>query len=143
MGQSVTNTRERTPKTIVQATGQGYYKCQPSWRFAELRRFNGTGFGYDTAMELIEDILAKLVEFERRDWNEIVNTDRDHNHWCDVCDISKEAQDMLSQNRLDFDKLFSLRLDGKFRIWGFINDDGSFDIYWCDKEHEIYPSKKK
>lgn len=143
LGQRVEVPSARVPVSIVPVSGLGYSKRLPSWRFARLKAFTGTRFGYEKALELINDILEKLVVFEKKDWNEIANMDKDHNHWCDVSGMIKEARDMVSRNMLDFDRMFSLRLEGKFRLWGIINNDGSFDIYWIDQYHEIYPSPLK
>ena len=141
--QKVQDSGHQTPKSAYLVSGRGYSTCHPSWRFAKLKLFHDTRFGLSKVVELINDILEKLTNFETMNWDEIANQDKDNNHWCEVSGMAKEARDMISQNNLDLDSLFSLRLTGKFRIWGFINQDGSFDIYWCDKEHEIYPSTKK
>ena len=37
----------------------------------------------------------------------------------------------------------SLRIQGKERIIGYIEDDFIFNIVFLDMEHEFYPSKKK
>ena len=40
-------------------------------------------------------------------------------------------------------KWASIRIQGKVRVIGFIEDNFVFQIVFLDKEHEFYPSKKK
>ena len=133
----------KSPQTAVDLA-TGYISKTPRWRFAKLKAFNDTDFGYSDKQELMDEILDKLANFETMTWSQITNTDGGNNHWCDVSGMSKEAQKMFMRlNLYDLGPLFSLRLNGTFRIWGIINPDGTFDIVWFDPNHEIYPSRKK
>ncbi|RKZ46349.1 MAG: hypothetical protein DRR00_24365, partial [Candidatus Parabeggiatoa sp. nov. 3] len=42
----------------------------------------------------------------------------------------------------DIDELFSLRLSGKERLWGIL-DNHILKILWWDANHDVWPSKKK
>jgi len=92
---------------------------------------------------LWKDIHAKLSEFEKKTWKEILVKERTKNHLISVADICKEAQKRLKDIRQDdVDELVSLRLSGKKRIWG-IKDRNILRILWWDPKHTVYPTRKK
>lgn len=64
-----------------------------------------------------------------------------NNHGCLVKQLSKSARKRLKELNLDdYEKLYSLRLDAKSRVWG-IFEDGYFRVLWWDPKHQVYPSK--
>ena len=86
------------------------------------------------------DILPKIQEFERQVWSEILNR---NNHEVFVFQISKQAQKRLEQIQLDdIEKLVSLRLTGRQRLWG-IKINNILKILWWDPNHEVFPSLLK
>lgn len=87
-------------------------------------------------------LFCKLKFIESRTWGEIIG-DCENNHYIPKNEIIKEASKRLEIRKLDDnDELFTLRLDGKKRIWG-IRDGRVFKIIWWDREHLICPSRKK
>ncbi len=65
------------------------------------------------------------------------------NHNISVDDLVKEAQDRLFEIFSEqLDELTSLRLTGKGRVWGQINE-GVMELIWWDAEHWICESNKK
>lgn len=90
---------------------------------------------------MFEEIIPKLISFEGRQWSEILQ-DKKHNHWISCSKLIKEAQDRLDELHLQYDELFSLRLTGRLRLFGYI-ENGIFYIIWHDPDHEICPSVKK
>lgn len=56
--------------------------------------------------------------------------------------LSKEAQNRLSEIKLYYDSLFSLRLTGTLRLFGYI-ENSIFYTIWYDPEHEVCPAPKK
>lgn len=89
------------------------------------------------------ELLPKLKSFESMSWNDLEKQTHGKNgkskhHSIEVSKIIKDAQKRLQELKFDdIDELFSLRLDGKFRIWG-IRKFGFLQILWIDKNHEIY-----
>jgi hypothetical protein len=74
-------------------------------------------------------------------WGEIEKKNK--NHSIPLDHVTKAARDRLKEmNRDDLDPLFSLRLSGKVRIWGW-RDQELFYIIWWDPEHTVCPSSKK
>ena len=89
----------------------------------------------------VEDIINKLKNYERLSWGEIEKSNQ--NHLIPLDRISKEARERLGEMQLyDLDSLFSFRLSGKERIWGW-RYLGLFYIIWWDPEHKVYPVSKR
>lgn len=113
---------------------------RPVWR---VRRMDITGpwcFLARNSIDSIAMLQKRLSELETMSWQEI---DKTHSHFVGVDGCSKEAQDRLKELRLDdLDQLYSLRVTGKFRVFG-IREEHVFDLLWCDPDHEVYPSHKK
>ncbi len=93
-----------------------------------------------------DKIYPKLKDFEGKNWNEIQreyygNEKRKTKHHAIPVDhLVKDAQNRLKVLGIrDIDELFSLRLDGKFRIFG-IRKFGCLQIIWFDPNHEICPA---
>ena len=96
-----------------------------------------------------DKILSKLIAYENMTWNEIQSAsggkapgNGTNNHFENITQMSKEAQKRAEDIHLTEDQLFSLRLSGKERLYGIL-DNGIFLIIWYDSEHEVYPSKTK
>lgn len=91
-------------------------------------------------------IYPKLKTYENNTWDEIRqythrgkgNANKSNNHFVSIDKLSKEAQERL--NILGFSdrsEIYSLRLEGKIRIYGF-RELNYMDIIWIDLNHEIY-----
>lgn len=95
-----------------------------------------------------DKIYPKLKEFEKRTWEDIEREtygerNKTKHHFVKIDRFIKEARDRLSEKKLnDTDELFSLRLEGKIRVYG--NRKLNYmEIIWVDPNHEICPSKAK
>lgn len=93
----------------------------------------------------LEKIYPKLKIYEDNTWDEIRQYShrkgRDsvsNNHYVSIQNLNKEAQDRLVElGYSDRSEIYSLRLEGKIRIYGF-REMNFLDIIWVDLEHEIY-----
>ena len=66
-----------------------------------------------------------------------------NNHDDDISKLGKTAQLRLKElGYTDYDKIYSLRLEGKIRIFGF-RTQNYMDIVWVDLDHSVYPLKNK
>ena len=96
----------------------------------------------------MEKIYPKLLDFEKITWEEIrlqthSNKGKSNNHEIDITDLCSEAQRRLKILKFDDrDKIYSLRLGGTERIFGF-KELNYLDIIWVDLTHEVCPTKKK
>lgn len=93
-----------------------------------------------------EKIYPKLKDLESNTWDEIrLQTHRgkggmkSNNHLVQVGKLCEKARKRLVDLKLDDnDELYSLRLEGKIRIYG-IRKENYLDIIWVDLNHEVYP----
>jgi uncharacterized protein (UPF0297 family) len=95
----------------------------------------------------INKILPKLKSFESQTWEEIErethHKGKSKHHTVDIKDICRDAQKRLEELKCnDIEQLFSLRLEGDFRIWG-IRKTNCLQIIWVDPKHEVYPVSKQ
>lgn len=128
---------EREPK--YGGNPDSYFSMHPSWNFSKSDLQNTKWSLYNS--DFLNEVLPKLIDFERRIWSDIVS-DKKHNHWIDTSNLIKEAQDRLIELKIFYDSLFSLRLTGTVRLFGYI-ENGIYYIIWYDQNHEICPSNKK
>lgn len=127
----------KEPKRIENP--ESYFDKSPSWSFSKCD-LESDKWALDSS-DFFADIMPKLVSFERRKWKDIID-DNKHNHWISCDDFCKAAQQRLIELKLYYDELFSLRLTGRVRLFGYI-ENGVYYIVWYDHDHEICPSVKK
>jgi hypothetical protein len=143
--------RPKVARTLVPTPGEkrprrtlavGHGADQVAWRFGFIDhggRWDWTSM--DTAKS--KEIMGKMGEWEKKTWNEIFSADRANQHDVEVGDLIKDAQDRLTDLKLDdFDSLFRFRFSGKERLWG-VKLENIFYIVWWDPNHEICPSAKR
>lgn len=93
------------------------------------------------------EVMPKLVHFENQDWNTLVRevygpNKKTKHHNIQISKIIPEAQKRLKELKYDdIDELFSVRLTGKIRLWGF-RKFNYFQLLWVDLNHEICPSSR-
>lgn len=113
---------------------------KPVWRIGSVDFAGPWGWdniGEATILKIIHD---KIKSFESMTWAEI---EGDKNHFMPVGKVSKCAKQRLREIGLDDrDTLFSFRLSGKQRIWGY-REEAVLYILWWDPEHTVYPVAKK
>ncbi|MGM0155374.1 hypothetical protein IGK30_003240 [Enterococcus sp. AZ178] len=143
MAKKVTRKKEKTSgqkETKRLESANSFLQKTPTWKFNRTDA-NHTRWNLHNncqTQKLVED----LTNFERMTWDEIMVRAKKQNHHVDVASFTKEAKDRLQDLNIFEDQLFSLRLSGKTRIYGILQD-GTFSILWYDCNHEIYPSKMK
>jgi len=85
----------------------------------------------------------RLAQFEKQTWNEIFVRDKYINHGVDRDQIVPAAIRRLYELELDdHEKIWSLHVTSKQRIWGLLVED-IFYLLWWDPEHEVCPSPLK
>lgn len=127
-------------KTIrADDAGIDYYMTQhPSWRFFQRDRERWV-FDYACAQE--------LLPFERMTWGEILAQSHNNSHSVDVTGMNKCARDRLTELQIFDDRIVSLRLQGKIRVYGILQGS-ALSILWYDTDHGdndtcVYRSRKK
>lgn len=116
----------------------------PSWRF---NRWDKEFPKSHCPSQTIQGIFERLSSCEGLTWREIKSasggkTRGTNSHYLKVEDLDPKVKNRAKVIHLDVDEVFSLRIDGRHRIFGIL-EEGVFHIIWDDPEHEICKSNKK
>lgn len=114
----------------------------PVWQFHRLDRV-----GHDDCRPWHEmsgsqlwEIHQKLCSIESMTWQQI---DSAGSHYIEPTRVEAAARRRLERlGLLEDDTLYSLRLDGKHRIWG-LRVGRVLKVLWWDPDHTVYPAPKK
>ena len=88
----------------------------------------------------LQELIPKIINFSGSNFSQL---GYQGSHFVPLGQLVKEAQDRLQEiKKEDTEKLYSLRLDGKKRIW-CIAKGNVLQILWWDPRHEVCPSLKK
>lgn len=88
-------------------------------------------------------IAYAFKSFESMTWNQIFIDNSENNHAISLNDIEKFAYDrILSLSYDDQNCLWSLRLNGRQRLWG-IREKNYFLVIWWDPFHQVCKSNLK
>ena len=130
----------KQPKTASNPTS--YNHLRPSWRISKIEMMGP--YGWETIdAETLRYIHGKLSNFESMTWNDILVKNKNNNHSVEIDKLSSQAKNRLTEIQLeDIDELVSLRLSGKERIWGIL-DQGVLILLWWDPNHQVCPSNLK
>lgn len=112
------------------------------WR-AQYARWEGPwAWELASPRDILADVVRVLHEYEMGSWSDLVNGSR-HNHYITVESIVHEAQQDLEKHWPEDlpDRLWSLHIHGKVRIWGIRQGD-VFQLVWYDPEHTVFPVAK-
>lgn len=132
-----TPSAEKTPKK--NSDPDSFYSKNPSWRISRIELIDPFGWHILNAEEFMY-IQEKLSNFEKMTWKEILIQANKQNHFVSIDRLCSVAQSrLISINQEDIDELVSLRLTGKQRVWGVMNN-GTLELLWWDPEHRVCPS---
>jgi len=130
----------KQPKVAYNPTS--YNHLRPSWRISKIEMIGPYGWRNIDAETLIY-IHGKLANFESMTWNDILIKNKKNNHSVEIDKLSSTAKARLTEIQLeDIDELVSLRLSGKQRVWGIL-DQGVLILLWWDPNHQVCPSNLK
>lgn len=109
----------------------------PSWNFRSCDTDIESNWAFckeRLSVDFWDEVFPKLQSFEKMTWGEILIKAKKQNHSIDVDSLNKCARDRLCELRIEEEAVYSLRLTGKIRIYGFMV--GSvFNILWYDNDH--------
>ena len=121
-----------------------YFAKNPSWSFDYVDENEDE---YNIFMNCSGELLKQLQSLERMTWQEILSASGGRNygtnsHFIPIEAISKVFKKKLQNLKYiseDLRAIFSLRLQGKLRLIGLIDENtGVFKIIWYDAKHEVY-----
>lgn len=138
---NASKTSKSGKRTSQTENPNSFYKKNPVWRFRRNDKTHDV-WSIRTCCDFNEQVMDKLHSFEGQTWGEIINSNGvDTHHYVYTSNLIKKAQERLHDLKVFDDQLFSLRLNGKTRLYGIL-ENGIYSIIWFDPEHEIYPSSK-
>jgi len=114
---------------------------KPAWQFRQID-WNGPWGWHQLEANKWQEILTKLGHFETRTWADIKSDGNNHNVDIQNSPNPEVLKRLAEIHQDDIDELFSLRLSGKERLWGIL-DNHILKILWWDMNHEVWSSKKK
>ncbi len=130
-------------KPKIAANPDGHDKQKVSWQFARADlQHDKWGWHLLSHQDFVDMFLqGALPNLETQTWAELKSGKQHHS--IEVQSLCKDAQRRLEELQLDDqDEVFSLRLSGQHRIFGF-REGAALKILWNDPLHEICPSNKK
>lgn len=128
-------------KVVSSVSSFSYHHLRPSWRVASLELVDPYGWHRLSAEKLL-DIRQKLAHFETMSWSELLVQGKKRNHSIKISEITSEARDRLEIIGLALDEVVSLRLSGKERVFGYL-DNGVLELLWWDPDHQVCPSLRE
>lgn len=111
-----------------------------AWRFCHVDSGGPWSFGHLTFAEIMD----KLASFESMTIHELFSKGEEPGKHYEVAALpTKVARDRLEELQLsDMTRISRLRLSGKERLYGFL-EDNCFHIVWWDPEHTVWPSRPR
>lgn len=147
----------------------GYYKKTPAWRFSRADNDHprwsvkepheyvfadpddptGTKIEHAFSLSLDSDLIEGLKARETTTWADLLTQNGGrgrsggtNSHMIPLHELTKEAQDRLTQLNIAEDGLLSLRITSTKRIFGIL-EDGVLSVIWFDRNHEICPTSSR
>jgi hypothetical protein len=143
----IANSPKKDKSVRLGGNPDSYLRAKPAWQFHKRDIDHPQwGWGILSPEEFITILNDYLCNFETMSWDEILKTSGGrtqgtNHHNINVSDCCPDAQKRLLELKMDdIDELFSLRLNGKCRLWG-IKEGQILRFLWFDKEHNVYPLK--
>ena len=114
------------------------------FRFLRIDYPGIAGIEGDWSEATVEEIASIFRSHESMTWQDILkrthHDGKSASHFVKVTDLKKAAQDRLLELKLDeWERVFSLRVTGKGRLWG-IREGRYFFLLWSDPKHKIHKS---
>lgn len=120
------------------------------WSFNKCSWSSGGWDCFGELKDFVDNIISKLQDYETMTWQEIESASGgksvghgNNNHFIDIINIPNRYLSMLSFRVIggEYDKVFSLRLTAKERLFGIV-EGAIFYVIWYDKDHSTLPVKK-
>lgn len=97
------------------------------------------GWGKVDILDFLKKIVQSLHTYEGFQWKQV--RCRDHCHSWELNEIPSEFYRRLQELNIDVDRIFQISLGSKSRIFGHI-DRQIFYLIWYDPDHEFWPMDK-
>lgn len=114
-----------------------FYGSHPSWSFSSCDVDSSIQWAFcqeRLADRFWDKIFPKLREFEKMTWGQILLEGKKQNHSIVPEKLNKCARDRLIELRVEAEAIYSLRLGGTLRLYGYMNG-ATYSILWYDEDH--------
>lgn len=91
--------------------------------------------------EMLFYVRDRLSFFESMTWEEILVRSKKQHHSIEITALCPEAQRRIEEKKLLLDKVVSLRLSGRERVFGYLENGVLVLLFW-DPLHQVCPSLK-
>lgn len=129
------------PKKQAGARQMNFVEGLPlAWRFSNSDKAGKWAWSNLSYTPQYQDIMSRLAHFETLNYDELLKTG---SHPIKIAKLIPDAQKRLRDIKCDdLDELFSLRVQGKCRVFCIL-DRNIMKILWWDPHHEVCPSLQK
>lgn len=116
---------------------------RPKWRLSLLDLEHAGSWSWSVDEDALRKIIVFLTEMERLTWTQIkmqIGGSGHKKHHSQLVDtLCPEARRRLRELQLDdFDEMFRFRVGSALRLWGILDDDVFYPVWW-DAGHQVYP----
>jgi hypothetical protein len=106
----------------------------PSWNFSRCDKEGRWAFTEDKMNKVFwEKLLPRLQSYEQQSWLEFSGPDKE-SHFIKIDQLNKCAQQRLEELKINEEEIFSLRIEGKIRLYG-LRHKATLIILWYDDDH--------
>lgn len=133
--------KDPTPQKKPKFSGDPKVKGAPIvWRFSHADRDGPFRWPAIYESDCLREVVERLAAVEGLNEKQLGDAG---SHSIDLIKLSQEAKDRLTEIKHDdLDSLFSLRVNGKLRIF-CIHHQNIMRVLWFDPDHKVCPSEKK
>ena len=121
-------------KVVQKGDPDSFYKLRPSWAFASSDTSSWPITETNTGPFFWNEIFPRMQNLETQTWGEILVTNKKQNHSINVEALNKCARDRLAERMIEYEAIYSLRITGKHRLYGYIIGS-TFNLLWFDDDH--------
>lgn len=124
-------------KTFGKEDPESSMRKHLSWSFSQCDMDSDCRWGINKehlSEKFWDDLFPKMLEFETMTISDIFVTGKKENHSINVDQLSKPAAARLMDLKIEAESVHSLRLGGKIRLYGVLND-AVYNIIWYDDDH--------
>ncbi|MBQ6698126.1 MAG: hypothetical protein IJN09_03710 [Oscillospiraceae bacterium] len=135
--------KKKVPKTVALPTSRSVYRKEnpdsfydkkPSWCFNSCDTEVWALAEERVGRAIWTEILPYLKSMETRTWADIFVVSQKQNHSIEEDELTARARKRLFELRVESGSVYSLRISGTHRLYGYIIDS-TFYILWYDVEH--------
>lgn len=113
-----------------------FYSFHPAWNFGTCDKKMWSLYSDEVKALFWEELMPRLIGLELQRWSDILVTGKKQNHLISPNKLNPGAKKRLVELGFGAEDIYSIRLNGTHRIYGYIGDrNNAFHILWVDLNH--------